>query len=116
MADRLHRGCGSTPTGASHKERLDEARGRGLTTEPDPLLSYRAAFPILDRTNYLISNSLGAVPAAVGPSLQSYFDSWATRGVRAWEEGWWTMAADTGRPGRPLDRCARRARSSSSPT
>ena len=62
----------------------------------DPLLAYRARFPILERTNYLISNSLGAVPAAVGPSLQSYFESWATRGVRAWEEGWWTMTADLG--------------------
>jgi kynureninase len=63
---------------------------------PDPLLSYRPQFPILGRTNYLISNSLGAVPSAVGPSLQSYFDSWATRGVCAWEEGWWTLTADLG--------------------
>jgi kynureninase len=62
----------------------------------DALLTYRVRFPILEQTNYLISNSLGAVPAAVGPSLQSYFDLWATRGVRAWEEGWWTMAADLG--------------------
>lgn len=68
------------------------------TLEPksDPLLAYRAGFPIVNRTNYLISNSLGAVPAEVGPSLQSYFEAWATRGVRAWEEGWWTMAAETG--------------------
>jgi kynureninase len=65
-------------------------------TRADRLLTYRPRFPILDRTNYLISNSLGAVPAAVGPSLQSYFESWATRGVRAWEEGWWTMATDLG--------------------
>jgi kynureninase len=62
----------------------------------DALLTYRERFPILERTNYLISNSLGAVPAAVGPSLQSYFDLWATRGVRAWEEGWWNMAAELG--------------------
>ncbi len=32
----------------------------------------------------------------MGPSLQSYFESWATRGVRAWEEGWWTLTADLG--------------------
>jgi kynureninase len=63
---------------------------------PDRLLNYRERFPILERTNYLISNSLGAVPAAVGPSLQSYYASWAERGVRAWEEGWWSMAADLG--------------------
>jgi len=62
----------------------------------DPLLTYRDRFPILERTNYLISNSLGAVPAAVGSSLQSYYETWANRGVRAWEETWWTLAADLG--------------------
>lgn len=62
----------------------------------DPLLIYRERFPILAGTNYLISNSLGAVPAAVGPSLQSYYTDWATRGVRAWEDGWWSLAADLG--------------------
>jgi len=58
----------------------------------DHLLAWRQHFPILARTTYLISNSLGAMPAAVAPSLQSYADSWATRGVRAWEEGWWDLA------------------------
>jgi kynureninase len=62
----------------------------------DPLLAYRERFPILQHTNYLISNSLGAVPAAVGPSLQSYYGVWASRGVRAWEETWWTLAVGLG--------------------
>jgi kynureninase len=77
---------------------LTAAEVQALDCEPrsDPLLAYRERFPILEHTNYLISNSLGAVPAAVGPSLRSYFDLWATRGVRAWEDGWWTMAADLG--------------------
>jgi kynureninase len=65
-------------------------------TQTDRLLTYRERFPILDGANYLISNSLGAAPAAVAASLQSYFASWATRGVRAWEEGWWTMSAELG--------------------
>jgi kynureninase len=73
-----------------------EVPARDCESRADSLLAYRERFPILERTNYLISNSLGAVPAAVGASLQSYFDLWATRGVRAWEEGWWTMAADLG--------------------
>ena len=73
-----------------------EVPARDCEPRADSLLAYRKRFPILERTNYLISNSLGAVPAGVGPSLQSYFDLWATRGVRAWEEGWWTMAADLG--------------------
>ncbi|HEV3255884.1 MAG TPA: aminotransferase class V-fold PLP-dependent enzyme [Gemmataceae bacterium] len=68
-----------------------------MTTDAtDPLCRYRGRFPILAQTNYLISNSLGAVPAAASRSLQEYFEAWATRGVRAWEEGWWTMAADLG--------------------
>lgn len=62
----------------------------------DPLLSYRDRFPILQSTNYLISNSLGAVPSAVAKSLQAYFDAWANRGVRAWEEKWWSLAVDLG--------------------
>ncbi len=44
--------------------------GPSRQEEPvDPLLIYRERFPILAGTNYLISNSLGAAPAAVGPSL-----------------------------------------------
>jgi kynureninase len=53
-------------------------------------------FPILDTTTYMISNSLGAMPRAVRDSLASYADKWATRGVRAWEEGWWEMAVALG--------------------
>jgi kynureninase len=63
---------------------------------PDPLLRYRAEFPILERTNYLISNSLGAMPRGVYDALKGYADTWATRGVRAWEERWWMLAAQVG--------------------
>jgi kynureninase len=62
----------------------------------DPLLALRPRFPILQTTNYLISNSLGAVPEAVSAGLQSYYEAWATRGVRAWEDAWWSMASDLG--------------------
>ncbi len=62
----------------------------------DPLLRYRSEFPILERTNYLISNSLGAMPRGVYASLKNYADTWATRGVRAWEEGWWMLGAEVG--------------------
>jgi kynureninase len=65
-------------------------------TNTDPLLVYRARFPILERTNYLISNSLGAVPSAARMSVEQYFDAWAARGVRAWEDSWWSMVADLG--------------------
>ena len=63
---------------------------------PDHLLSYRSEFPILERTTYLISNSLGAMPRGVYDALKGYADAWATRGVRAWEEGWWMLAAEVG--------------------
>jgi kynureninase len=62
---------------------------------PD-LLRYRSEFPILARTNYMISNSLGAMPCAVYDALKGYADTWATRGVRAWEERWWMLAVEVG--------------------
>lgn len=63
---------------------------------PDALLRYRPEFPILERTNYMISNSLGAMPRAVYDALHAYADTWATRGVRAWEERWWMLALEVG--------------------
>jgi kynureninase len=68
----------------------------GPATVADPLAAYRDRFPILARTNYLISNSLGAVPAATFESTRQYVEDWANRGVRAWEESWWTLSADLG--------------------
>lgn len=68
----------------------------------DPLLAYRDRFPILSRVNYLISNSLGAVPEATGDALEAYYETWASRGVRAWEEGWWELASRLGDRVAPL--------------
>jgi kynureninase len=62
----------------------------------DELLSWRDKFPILQTTTYLISNSLGAMPVGVYDRLREYADTWAGRGVRAWEEGWWEMAVSVG--------------------
>ncbi len=62
----------------------------------DHLLQYRPEFPILERTTYLISNSLGAMPRGVYDAMKGYADTWATRGVRAWEERWWMLAAEVG--------------------
>ncbi len=66
------------------------------TRMADDLLRYRSQFPILDETTYMISNSLGAMPRAVYDSMQEYADTWARRGVRAWEEKWWMMSAAVG--------------------
>ena len=62
----------------------------------DALLQYRSDFPILSETTYLISNSLGAMPRSVVESMRDYAETWATRGVRAWDERWWTMALEVG--------------------
>jgi kynureninase len=63
---------------------------------PTDLSRYRSEFPILERTVYMISNSLGAMPRAAAASLAEYADAWATRGVRAWEERWWEMPREIG--------------------
>lgn len=62
----------------------------------DELLKWRSEFPILDKTVYLISHSLGAMPRATYDRLHEYADIWATRGVRAWAEGWWDMPVTIG--------------------
>src|ERR1700730_14464992 len=67
-----------------------------MTKMNDDLLTYRSEFPILEKTTYLISNSLGAMPRGVYDAMQNYAETWATRGVRAWEEGWWTLGAEVG--------------------
>ncbi|MCM2254353.1 MAG: aminotransferase class V-fold PLP-dependent enzyme [Vicinamibacteria bacterium] len=60
------------------------------------LTALRARFPILGRSTYLVSHSLGAMPAAARERLNAYADAWENRGVRAWAEGWWGMPVTTG--------------------
>ena len=62
----------------------------------DALLKWRSEFPILEKTVYLISHSLGAMPRATYDRLHEYAGTWATRGVRAWAEGWWDMPVTVG--------------------
>lgn len=68
----------------------------------DPLLALRTEFPILARTNYLVSNSLGAMPRAGADRLADYARAWSERGVRAWAEGWWSMPVTVGDEVAPL--------------
>jgi kynureninase len=62
----------------------------------DPLLQWRKEFPILDNTVFLISHSLGAMPKRTRDRLNEYADTWSTRSIRAWEEGWWEMPVEVG--------------------
>jgi kynureninase len=60
------------------------------------LLDYRERFPILAETTYLITHSLGPMPAEAELRLAEYAESWRTRGVRAWGEGWWELPLTVG--------------------
>ena len=62
----------------------------------DDLLHWRSEFPILANTVYLVSHSLGAMPRRTRDRLAEYADIWATRGVRAWGEGWWELPRTVG--------------------
>jgi len=62
----------------------------------DALLDWRKEFPTLETTVHMISHSLGAMPRRAYDRLQEYAETWATRGIRAWEEGWWEMPVKLG--------------------
>src|SRR6266545_544508 len=60
------------------------------------LSAYRERFPILRDTTYLISHSLGAMPAAAEERMLEFARTWRERGIRAWAEGWWEMPVTVG--------------------
>jgi kynureninase len=60
------------------------------------LIGYRDRFPILGSTTYLINHSLGAMPAEAARRLELFAHEWATRGARAWGEGWWDSPVRVG--------------------
>lgn len=61
----------------------------------DPLLAWRAEFPILDNKVYLVNHSLGAMPKRVYQSLRAYADIWSTEGIDSWET-WFPMVQEVG--------------------
>jgi kynureninase len=68
----------------------------------DNLERWRDEFPIVSRSVYMISNSLGAMPRRTAQNLADYANTWATRGVRAWEERWWEMPSELGNKIAPI--------------
>jgi len=68
----------------------------------DPLLQWRDEFPILEKCNYLISNSLGAMPRGVYDSLKHFADTWAEHGVSAWGIEWFELNGKVGDKIAPL--------------
>ncbi len=75
---------------------MDDPAVNGLQADNDPLLAWRKEFPILAHTTYMISHSLGAMPERARTRMAEYAETWATRGIRAWEEGWWEMPITVG--------------------
>jgi len=69
---------------------------------PDPLLLLRDEFPILEKTTYLVSNSLGPMPRTVPEKLAEYARDWGELGVKAWTRGWWEMPVNVGNEIAPL--------------
>src|SRR5579864_2372650 len=61
----------------------------------DPLLAHRSEFPILSTCTYLVSNSLGAMPAGTRARLLEFADDWAGQGVVAWEK-WLPLVSSVG--------------------
>jgi kynureninase len=60
------------------------------------LLAYRAEFPTLEHTTYLISHSLAPMPRGAEERLAEYARTWRERGIRAWAEGWWELPLTVG--------------------
>lgn len=58
-----------------------------------PLSDYRRLFPILERTCYLNSNSMGAMPASTEAALRDYARQWAAEGGEAWD-AWLPMIGE----------------------
>lgn len=90
-ATRAEGAGGAASEGAYRGDR----RGEASRTEID-VARWRAEFPILETCTYLVSHSLGAMPRKTATYLQEYADTWASRGVRAWYEGWWEIGKETG--------------------
>lgn len=67
---------------------------RGEGSGEKELLAWRKEFPILGKTRYLVSHSMGAMPRGVHANLARYADAWAEQGVMAYD-GWLPYLAET---------------------
>ncbi|HZS38591.1 MAG TPA: aminotransferase class V-fold PLP-dependent enzyme [Polyangia bacterium] len=56
------------------------------TAERDELLGFRGEFPALERSVYMVSHSLGAMPRRTQAHLAEFASLWVERGINAWEQ------------------------------
>ena len=66
------------------------------TLDAAAIARWREEFPILATSTYMVSHSLGAMPRRTTAALAEFTETFATRGVRAWHEGWWQMPITVG--------------------
>jgi kynureninase len=52
----------------------------------DELLRWRAEFPALERSVYMVSHSLGAMPRRAYDYLRQFADLWVNKGINAWDD------------------------------
>ena len=52
----------------------------------DELLRWRSEFPALEKSVYMVSHSLGAMPRAAYDHLRAYADLWVEEGINAWHD------------------------------
>ena len=57
-----------------------------MPVSSDELLRWRAEFPALERSVYMVSHSLGAMPRRAYDYLKQYADLWVNKGINAWED------------------------------
>lgn len=63
----------------------------------DKLRPLRDRFVLPKGVVYLDGNSLGAMPVAVEPTMQSFLQKeWGERLIRGWNDGWWEMPTGLG--------------------
>ena len=52
----------------------------------DELLRWRSEFPALEKSVYMVSHSLGAMPKRTYEYLREYADLWVNKGINAWND------------------------------
>jgi kynureninase len=52
----------------------------------DELIRWREEFPALERSVYMVSHSLGAMPRRAYEHLRAFADLWVNKGINAWDD------------------------------
>ncbi len=68
-----------------------------VANAPDVLAErWRGEFPLAAQATHLIAHSLGAMPRRARARVAEYLDLWDQRGIRAWQDEWWTLPLTVG--------------------